>query len=161
MSQSWREWQSRRRNPQRCINNGLARMWREDHETGIAARIGRFRRVRRPPEAPGNRPTLPHVAPVGAETWFASTTAHFCTIHGHFQPFFDGSSDANRAAEESWLRNGMMSRLDFGTISVGALGNTWSVGMLRKRSTVFRQQRERFTYIPSPSTNLWTKRRGL
>ena len=27
-----------------------------------------IQRVRRPPKAPGNRPTLPHVAPAGAET---------------------------------------------------------------------------------------------
>src|ERR1039458_8539212 len=33
-----------------------------------------------PPKAPGNRPTLPHVAPEGAKTPFASTTAYFCTV---------------------------------------------------------------------------------
>jgi hypothetical protein len=50
-----------------------------------------IRRVPWPPKAPGNRPVLPHVALVGAETWFASTTAYFCTIHGHFQSFSKGS----------------------------------------------------------------------
>jgi hypothetical protein len=37
---------------------------------------------------------LAHVAPEGAETWFASTTAHFCTIQGHFRPFSNGSGAA-------------------------------------------------------------------
>jgi hypothetical protein len=53
-------------------------------ESGIAAQSGRFGRVQQPPKAPGSRPTLPHVAPEGAETWFASTTAHFCTIQRAF-----------------------------------------------------------------------------
>ena len=55
-----------------------------------------IRRVRGPPKALGNRPTLPHVALGGEETWFSSTTAYFCTIHGHFQSFFKGSSGRTR-----------------------------------------------------------------
>src|ERR1019366_9226965 len=51
-------------------------------ESGIAAQSGRFGRVQQPPKAPGNRATLPHVAPRGAQTWFASTTAYFCTTAG-------------------------------------------------------------------------------
>ena|ERR1019366_7253082 len=47
-------------------------------------------------KAPGNRPTLPHVAPEGAETRFASTTAHFGMIQWHFQSFSKGSSSRSR-----------------------------------------------------------------
>jgi hypothetical protein len=45
------------------------------------------------------RPETAYVAPrsrTGAETWFASTTAHFCVIHGHFQSFSTGSSKRTR-----------------------------------------------------------------
>jgi Transposase IS116/IS110/IS902 family len=55
-----------------------------------------IRRVRRPRKAPGNRRTLPHVAPGGAKTWFASTTAHFCAILQHFQSFSTGFGNCTR-----------------------------------------------------------------
>jgi hypothetical protein len=53
-------------------------------ESGIAAQSGRFGRVRRSPQSARKPPYVAHVAPRGAKTWFASTTAHFCTIQGTF-----------------------------------------------------------------------------
>src|ERR1019366_7344494 len=72
--------------PCRSANPYLTR----SYASRIAALSRRFGASGGPPKAPGNRPTLPHVAPEGAETWFGIDHGAFLRHSGALSVVLQG-----------------------------------------------------------------------